>query len=144
MRLREKKNEVLASLISITDGQERFAWLIARGKRQAALDPSLKTEAHRVEGCLSKLWFAAEYRDSRCYFHTDADSMIVKSIAGLLCEFYSGSYPHEILKLDPSFLAEVGIHQHLTSNRRNSLSKVWGKIHTFASECLERHECAMS
>jgi cysteine desulfuration protein SufE len=144
MRLFEKRNEVLASLVAIKDGQERFAWLIARGKRQPALDSSLKTEAYRVEGCLAKLWFAAEFRDGRCYFHTDADSMIVKSIAGLLCEFYSGSHPREILKLDPSFLAEGGINQHLTTNRRNSLSKVWGKIHTFASECLERRECAVS
>ncbi|HUR46065.1 MAG TPA: SufE family protein [Candidatus Saccharimonadales bacterium] len=137
MTLLEKQRELLAALAAIKDGQERFAWLIHKGKSQAALPATLKTPENRVEGCLSNLWFVPEFRDGRCWFESDADSLIVKSIAGLLCDFYSGSHPREILKLDPSFLGEVGINQHLTPNRRNSLSRVWTRIYGFASECLE-------
>lgn len=137
MTLLEKKQDLLAALNNIRDGQERFAWLVARGKAQSPLDAALKVDANRVEGCLSRLWFFAEFKEGRCHFHADADSMIVKSIAGLLCDFYSGSHPWEILKLDPSFLGSVGINQHLTPNRRNSLSKIWEKIHLFATRHLE-------
>ena len=138
MTLHEKQQDLMAALLAIKDGQERFAWLVARGKAQPSLPAALQTEENLVEGCLSKLWFVSEYRDGRCYFQADADSLIVKAIAGLLCDFYSGSRPREILKIDPSFLGQVGIQQHLTPNRRNSLSRVWSKIHMFADDCLEK------
>ena len=137
MTLLEKQQELMAALAAIKDGQERFAWLINKGKSQPAIPAPLKNQENRVEGCLSNLWFLSEYRDGRCWFRSDADSLIVKAIAGLLCDFYNGSHPREILKVDPSFLAQVGINQHLTPNRRNSLSKVLTRIYGFASACLE-------
>jgi len=138
MTLLQKQQDLTAALAAITDAQERFAWLVNKGKSQASLDPEFRSDHHLVEGCLSKLWFVPEYREGRCYFQADSESVIAKAIAGLLCDFYSGSHPREILKIDPSFLAQVGITQHLTPNRRNSLSKVWTRIHTFAADCLEQ------
>jgi cysteine desulfuration protein SufE len=138
MTLLKKQQDLIKSLEAISDAQERFAWLIAKGKAQEPMPADLKIDANQVEGCLSKLWFVSEDRDGRCYFKSDSDSLIAKAIAGLLCDFYSGSHPREILKVDPSFLGQVGISQHLTPNRRNSVSKVWTKIHTFAADCLEK------
>ena len=137
MTLLAKQRDLVAALAAIKDGQERFAWLIAKGKTQPPMPASLKSDAHRVEGCLSKLWFVPEHREGRCYFQADGDSLIAKAIAGLLCDFYSGSRPREILEIDPSFLGHLGISQHLTPNRRNSLSKVYERIHTFAADCQE-------
>src|SRR5258705_828498 len=118
MTLLEKQQNLIAALNAIKDAQERFAWLIAKGKAQEAMPAELKTEANQVEGCLSKLWFVPEFRDGRCYFQSDSDSLIAKGIAGVLCDFYSHSHPREILKIDPSFLGQVGISQHLTPNKR--------------------------
>jgi cysteine desulfuration protein SufE len=96
MTLFEKKQQLIAALAAIKDGQERFAWLIARGKGQPPMPAALQIDENRVEGCLSKLSFVAEFRDGRCYFQAEAGSLIVKAIAGLLCEFYSGSRQREI------------------------------------------------
>ena len=57
---------------------------------------------------------------------------IMKGIAVMLCEFYSGQTPEEIAAIDPSFLREVGITQHLTPNRRNGLARIWERIRAFA------------
>ena len=138
MTLLEKRQNLIGSLETIKDAQERFAWLITKGKAQEPMPAELKIDCNQVEGCLSKLWFVPEYREGRCFFQSDSDSLIAKAMAGLLCDFYSGSHPREILKIDPSFLGQVGISQHLTPNRRNSVSKVWTKIHTFAADCLEQ------
>jgi cysteine desulfuration protein SufE len=89
-------------------------------------------DANLVSGCLAKLWLVAEFHAGRCVFACDSDSLVVKAIAGLLCEFYSGHAPAEILAHDPQFLAPLGITQHLTPNRRNALSKVWDRIRQFA------------
>ncbi|MBI5386295.1 MAG: SufE family protein [Verrucomicrobia bacterium] len=132
MTLAEKKQSLLADLSRCRGAPDRLAWLVARARRQPPLDADAKMEANRVPGCLSKLWIAAERRGGQCHFHCDSDSQIVKGLAGLLCEFYSGHRPEEILSLPPEFLAGAGLTQHLTANRRNALSRVWERIRSFA------------
>ena len=137
MTLAEKKQELLAQLARCRGAQERLAWLVARARAQAPWGAADKTDASRVEGCLSKLWLTAECRERRCFFRCDSDSQIVKAIAGLLCEFYSGQEPAGILAHDPTFLGDVGITQHLTGNRRNALTRVWERIRACAESNLK-------
>ena len=132
MTLAEKQQELVAQLARCHGTPERLAWLVARARQQRPLEAEFKTEAFRVEGCLAKLWLVAEGREGRCCFRCDSDSQVVKAVAGLLCEFYSGQAPAEVLAHDPAFLAAAGITQHLTPNRRNALARVWEKIRAFA------------
>ncbi len=103
-----------------------------QARQRPALAAELKTEAHRIPGCLANLWLVAEFREGLCWFQCDSDSQVVRAVAGLLCDFYSGQKPAEIVAVEPGFLEQVGINQHLTSNRRNVLSRVWERMRTFA------------
>ena len=132
MKLSEKKARLIQSLSGIPNGQDRLAWMVKHGREAGGLEASLKTGANQVEGCLAKLWLVKEFRDGKCYFEADSDAAIVKAVAVLLCEFYSGQEPCEILQNDPAFLGQLGITQHLTPNRRNSLAKIWEMIRGFA------------
>lgn len=138
--LAEKRDALCAGLQALRDAQERLNFLVVRARQRPGLDASQKTGAHRVEGCLSKLWIVPRFADGRCWFTADSDSQIVKAVAGLLCEFYSGHPPTEILTIDPSFLGPLGINQHLTPNRRNALAKVWEVIRGFAERQIGREE----
>lgn len=108
--------------------------LVEDSKKVPPLPAEFRDEAHRVEGCLSNLWFVPGFREGRCYFQADADSHVVRGIALMLCQFYSGAEPKEILLCEPSFLGDAGITQHLSPNRRNGLSRLWGKIRNYAAE----------
>ncbi len=134
MTIIEKKDALLAKLSAIRNPQERFSYVVAQARQAPPLDVADKSDANRVEGCLAKLWFVAEFRDGKCFFRTDSDSAIVKGIAAMLCDFYSSCTPDEVLSVDPTFLEKAGISQHLTPNRRNSLSRIWEKIRGFAEE----------
>jgi cysteine desulfuration protein SufE len=90
-----------------------------------------------VEGCQSQLWLVPAFRDGLCHFRADSDSSIVKGIASLICDYFSGESPETILSGDIRFLEEVGVDQHLSSNRRNGLGKVDERIKRFAQSCLE-------
>ena len=136
MTIANKKDALLKELSAIKNSQERFTFVIAQARQSPALDVAFKTDAFRVEGCLAKLWLVTEYRDRKCFFQTDSDSAIVKGIATVLCRFYSDCLPVDILSIDPSFLEAAGITQHLTPNRRNSLSRIWEEIRGFAIEHL--------
>lgn len=132
MTLKDKQQALIARLGGIANAQDRFIRVVEQGRARPPLDVSLKTDAHKVAGCLSNLWLVCEAREGQCYFQCDADSQIVKAVASLLCDFYSGYAAEEILTVDPSFLREVGITQHLTPNRRNALTRVWDTIRKFA------------
>jgi cysteine desulfuration protein SufE len=132
--LARKREALLADLLLFPDPLARLDYLIDEARAMEPLSPALCTEENRVQGCMSNLWFLAETRESRCFFRCEADSLVVKSIAGLLCRFYSGALPAEILALDPSFLREAGITEHLSSNRRNALIKVWARIREAAEK----------
>jgi len=132
MNLAEKQVEITSQLAALKNGQDRLAFLVEKAKQHPPLAPAGRVDANLIPGCLAKLWFVPQLGDGKCFFACDSDSLVVKAIAGLLCEFYSGHAPAEILAHDPGFLAPLGITQHLTPNRRNALSKVWERIRQFA------------
>lgn len=137
MSLAEKSTRIVEEMSYLPDRFERFTYLVDYGRNQPAFPAELQTETFRVDGCQSQLWLVPELRDGKCYFRADSDSSIVKGIASIICDYYSDEMPEDILKGDVTFLEEVGVDQHLSSNRRNGLGKVDERIKRFAGSCLE-------
>jgi cysteine desulfuration protein SufE len=136
MSLAGKQRTLLDELRQRADAQSRLALVVERGRRLPPLPENQRVPENLVPGCLSRLWLVMEYRDGLCHFACDSDSAVVKGIAGLLCEFYSGHTPREILAHDAAFLSQAGLTQHLTANRRNGLGRVQEMIRDFASARL--------
>ena len=136
MTLAEKQQRLLAELAALPDAATRLTWLIEQARARVMLPAEQRVDANRVEGCLSKLWFVAEFRDGLCWFRSESDSLIVKSIAGLVTDFYNGRTAAEILKHEPEFLSAVGLSHHFTASRRNAMGRVWEKMRTFAEQHL--------
>jgi cysteine desulfuration protein SufE len=132
MSLAEKQQQLAAQLSALKNGQDRLALLVAQAKERPSQAYEFRTKENLIPGCLAKLWLTTEFRDRKCFFACDSDSLIVKAIAGMLCDLYSGQTPAEILAHNPDFLVPLGITQHLTPNRRNALSRVWERIKHFA------------
>lgn len=135
--LTDRRDALLAELRELPD-EMRWDWLIERARARPALPDDQRTEDRLVPGCLSQVWIAPSFDGRLCHYACDADAVVVKAVAGLICEFYSGAEPADILALDPSFLREAGITAHLTAHRRNALTKVWGLIRDFA---LKQQAC---
>jgi len=138
MPITEVIRNILDELGAFTDPLDRLEHLVDRARAMPPLPDADKIEENRIEGCMAQLWMTSSFRDGVCRYHSDSDSMVVKSIAGLLCEIYDGATPQEILEHSPEFLAEAGVTSHLSANRRNALTQVWKKIRDFAEQ--HRHE----
>ena len=128
----EKRDRIVEEMSLFDDSYERFAYVIEKGKKAEGLSEEYKTDAFRIEGCMSNLWLVPEFKDGLCYYRSDSDSPITHGVAHLLCDLYSGHTPKDVLTVDPVFLSDVGITQHLSSNRRNGLSNVTNKIVGYA------------
>ncbi len=140
MSLEEKRNRIVEDMSFLPDRFERFNYIVDYGRNQDEFPDAYRTATFKVEGCQSQLWLVPQYNDGICTFIADSDSLIVKGIACLICHYYSDEDPQTILTGDLEFLREVGVDQHLSSNRRNGLGKVDELIKRFAKSCLERKD----
>ena len=126
--LSERQRELEETLSAFKTSQDRLGWVTRRGREGPPLDAESKTDERLVPGCLAKTWLVADFADGRCWFRADSESAIIRGVARLLCDFYSGQPAEEILSHGPEFLRRFGIDQHLTPNRRNSLSRLYQEM----------------
>lgn len=130
----DKKNALREEFEIFDNPQDKFEYIISKSKNAPGLEDGLKTEANLVKGCVSNLWLSSSIEGGKCRFRSDADSVITKGIANLVCGMYGGLSPSEVLDFDCAFLEEIGIAQYLSPNRRNGLSQLCGRIAAFAKE----------
>ena len=132
MSIEEKRDELIEELMPFEDHLDRFTYIIDRAKSSGPLSEECKIETFLIKGCVSQLWIFPMFKDGKCYYQADSDASITKGTAGLLCELYSDETPEDIVRLEPDFLADVGITQHLSPNRRNGLTGVRERIKAYA------------
>lgn len=137
MSIEEKRDQIVEELMPFEDHLERFTYIIDRAKSLDSLDDEYKIETFLIKGCVSQLWIFPQFKEGKCQFQADSDATITKGTAGLLCELYSDETPEDIVRLEPDFLADVGITQHLSPNRRNGLTGVREKIKAYAQMQLD-------
>ncbi len=130
--LTERKDQLLRELRAFTDKDERFRYLVEKGRELPALPEALKLEAFLVKGCISRAWLVPQIQGQQLSFMADSEAMIVKGIIALLLQVYNGARAEEILEISPEFLSEAGVTEHLSMNRRNGLVNVLAMIRSYA------------
>lgn len=130
--IEERKNALRDEFSFFENPQERFEYIISKTKRAPGLESEYKVDANLVRGCASSLWLVPSFEGGKCSFRSDADSIITKGVANLVCGMLSGLTPAQIEEFGCEFLEEIGIAQYLSPNRRNGLSMLCKKIFDFA------------
>ncbi len=138
MTLAEKLARMEEQLETLPQGLRRMEWVMEQARQRPGLPEHLRVDSNLVPGCLARLWMVSRLDARLCHFESDSNSLVVKGVAGLLCDFYSGLSPDEVLALEPDFLLRMGITQHLTPNRRHSLHRVRQLIREFAAQAAAR------
>lgn len=136
MLLADKLQSVIDGLAIIDDPQERLALLVDRAKKTPPLPAADRTEANRVQGCVSVVWLVAETRDGRCYFRSDASSPVVRGLMAFLCAFFSAAPVAEVGTSDLDPLDALGITSNLSPTRRNGLAAAREAIRAHARHSL--------
>ena len=132
MSIEEKRDQIVEELIPFEDHLERLTYVIDRAKDLPGLTDDYKVDTFLIKGCVSQLWIFPSFKDGKCFFQADSEASITKGTASLLCDLYSDEEPEDIVRLEPDFLSDVGITQHLSPNRRNGLTGVREKIKAYA------------
>ena len=138
MSVAEKQRQLIEDYSLIENRQERLAAIVDRARNLPPLPADLRTEAHRVHGCVSHVWLLAEVKEGRMTFRHDADSPLVRALFALLCDLYEGAAPADIAATEPDIFAALGLLRDLTPTRQNGLAAVRARIKSLALDALPR------
>ena len=126
------QDEVIEEFSDFDDWMDKYQLLIDLGNEQEPLDDKYKTESNLIDGCQSRVWLQADYREGALWFTAESDALIVKGIVALLIRVLSGHTPQEILDADLYFIDRIGLREHLSPTRSNGLLAMVKQIKAYA------------
>jgi cysteine desulfuration protein SufE len=135
--IQEIQTQIIEDFSFLPEWDERYAYLIELGQKSPPLDEKYRIDDNLVRGCQSQVWLARECRQGVVYLQTDSDSLIVKGLAALLLQVFSGQQASAIRQADLHFFTEIGLNQHLSSQRTNGLMAMVEEIKSFAAQCAD-------
>ena len=130
--INELQDEVIEEFSDFEDWMDKYQLLIDLGNEQEPLDDKYKTESNLIDGCQSRVWLQADYKDGALWFTAESDALIVKGIVALLIRVLSGHSPQEILDADLYFIDRIGLREHLSPTRSNGLLAMVKQIKAYA------------
>lgn len=118
--------ELFETFEDLEEWDERYDFIIDLGQELPEMPSELQVEENVVKGCMSTVWVVTDVEgkgdDKKLKIKADSDSIIVKGLIVLLLAFYNGMSPAEVAEADvESYLAKLGLNQHLSPQRRNGL-----------------------
>lgn len=132
MSIQEKQKKIVEEFSKYDHWEDRYKRIIEIGKTLNPLDENLKTEDNRIRGCQSITYLYAKLDGDKIIYTADSDAMIVKGLAQLLIDVYSGHTPKEIIETPANFLTEMGLTTHLSQSRSNGLAAMVRQFKNYA------------
>ena len=132
MTINEIQDEIIGEFSGFDDWMDKYQLLIDLGNEQEPLEEKYKTEQNLIDGCQSRVWLQADYKDGIIHFRAESDALIVKGIVALLIRVLSDHTPQEILDADLYFIDEIGLKEHLSPTRSNGLVAMVKQIRMYA------------
>lgn len=134
--LAETQADLVKRFTHFDNWKDRYKYLIDMGKTLQGMDEGYKTEANRIHGCQSQVWIHIQEQDGIIYIQASSDAAIVSGLIALLLRIYNGRTPQEIATAPLAFLGEIGLLQHLSSNRSTGLYHMIKRIQAEANSRL--------
>jgi len=132
MSINEVQQEIIEEFSIYDDWLDRYQYIVDLGNSLSDFPPEEETDTNLIEGCQSKVWIIASYREGKVYFKAKSDAIIVKGIVALLIRVLSGRTPDEILENELFFIDKIGLTEHLSPTRSNGLVSMVKRMKMFA------------
>ena len=115
---------------------DKYAFLTEVGEKMEALPAEFQLDAHRVHGCMSKVWVIGERQaDGRLHLRADCDTPVVKGLVALLVVIFQDKTPEEIMAADVDALfQQLGLYENISPNRHVGMYAMVDKIKKIANE----------
>ena len=116
----------------IADPHERMSAIVA-----TCAGPGIPVNERRdddlVPGCVSRVWLTGTAGHGVLRLRWDADSPLVKGLAGLVCRVYDGSAPAAAAAHSTRILSGLHLDRQLSPTRLNGLEMTGRRIQAIAA-----------
>ena len=138
MSVMEKVNYYKEDLDMFETPNEKFEYIFDLGKRHTTLPEDEKNDATFIEGCASPAWLVGECQGSKLLLRGEGTSEMAKGMLSLLLDIFSEQEVDDILNFNPQELSKLGIVEHLSPVRQQSLEAFINKMYSYAKRCKEK------
>ncbi len=132
MTIKKIQEEIIDEFDMFDGWMERYEYIIEMGKSLEIIETINKTDDNLINGCQSKVWLQADYKESKVLFTANSDAILTKGIIALLLRVYSNQTPKDILDSEPFFIDEIGLKEHLSPTRANGLVSMVKQLKLYA------------
>lgn len=127
--------EIVEDFEFLEDWEDRYRYVIDRGKAMSPLDDALKVPATKVNGCASQVWLHPQIDGGVFRFDGDSDAMIVRGLIAVLKALYNDIPVAKVTAVDArGEMGRLGLNDHLSAQRSNGLTAMIERIRLVASE----------
>lgn len=121
----------------LEDWEDRYRYVIERGREMAPLDDALKVPATKVDGCASQVWLHPRIEGGIFSFEGDSDAMIVRGLIAVLRALYNDTPVAKVPGIDAEGeLGRLALQDHLSSQRSNGLRAMIERIRKVSAEAV--------
>ena len=125
--------DIAENLSYLDDWEDRYRYIIELGQALPPLAEDEKNAENKVHGCVSQVWLVSERDSTKVNYRGESDAMIVRGLVAILVTLYSGRPAPEIADTDAiAIFDELGLREHLTTQRSNGLVAMVNRIRTEA------------
>lgn len=132
MTIAEKQEEIISEFEFLEDWLDKYQQIIDKSESNPGIDEQYKTDEHLIEGCQSKVWVHAEYKDGLVYYQGESNTDIAGGIVSMLVYVMSGHTPQEILDTELYFIDKIGLKEHLSPTRSNGMLAMVKQMRMYA------------
>lgn len=127
----------------LDDWEDKYRYVIELGEALPPFPDTARDDAHRVQGCVSRVWLIADTdagTDPTINLQGDSDAHIVRGLVAIMLALYSGRHASEILATDAeATMNALGLDEHLSPQRANGLRSMIKRIKQEAQTALQQH-----
>lgn len=114
-------NDIVDIFELLGDWEQRYQYLTELGEKLPPMPEALKTDEHKVKGCMSQVWVYA-YPDPQqpdlVQFYGDCDTSIIKGVLSVLIQLSAGKTTAAVAELDVDELfSRLNLAEHLSPQR---------------------------
>ena len=124
----EEQENIIEEFSFFEDWMDKYQYLIDIGRKLPKMPEEYLRDEFKLKGCQSQVWFVGEANENRLIFRASSDAAIVAGLIAILLRIYSNRTPAEILSVKPSFIADIGLEEHLSPTRKNGLGAMLQSI----------------
>ncbi len=126
----------------LDEWEDRYRYVIELGEALPPFPDEARDDAHRIQGCVSRVWLIAETgggTDPVIDLQGDSDAHIVRGLVAIMLALYSGHKASEIVAIDAEeTMKKLGLDEHLTPQRANGLRSMVKRIKAEAAAALRQ------